>query len=285
LLKRYFFNKKASIFFAVIWILVFFSILSASIYKIASSQIRVGKVLRDRIVSYYLGKAAYIYASIERENDLTSYDTLYELKASHKEQLASGNFTYKLIDEESKININKVSKDILKNLPGIDEKLAEAIFESELRPFRCKEEILLVEGITQELFNQFKDYITVYGEGKVNINTVPQEILKILGMDDDLVKIIKDYRAGEDGEEATEDDRVFESENKIISNLRDFTGLFLEQETLLLELISKKLLGVSSKYFSLEVTTYLADQPTKMFTILMDKERIYRWQEKPIPSK
>jgi general secretion pathway protein K len=279
LLKSYF-SRKGSIFFTAIWILVFFSILSVSIYKIASSQIKAGKVLRERVISRYLAKAAVIYASIERENDFTSYDTLYELRRPHQKELVNGKFIYKLIDEESKINVNKVSKDILKNLPGLDEKLAEAIFKSKLRPFKSKEEILLVEGITEEIFNQFKDYITVYGEGKVNINTASEEVLKILGMDDDLIKIIKDYRAGPDGEEVTEDDGVFESENKIISNLRDFTGLFLEQETLLLQLISKNLLGVSSQYFSLEVTTYLANQPTKTYAILMDKEKVYCWQER-----
>ena len=64
----------------------------------------------------------------------------------------------------------------------------------ERRPFKVKEEILLVEGMDKEKFEQFKDLITVYGDGKVNINTASEGVLKALGLEEELVGIIVRYR-------------------------------------------------------------------------------------------
>ena len=47
-------------------------------------------------------------------------------------------------------------------------------------PFDTKEEIRLVAGWDDEVYDKYKDQITIYGSGKVNVNTASDEV--ILGM-------------------------------------------------------------------------------------------------------
>ncbi|MGD2095454.1 MAG: type II secretion system minor pseudopilin GspK [Phycisphaerales bacterium] len=54
-------------------------------------------------------------------------------------------------------------------------------------PYRCKnsplemtEELLLVKGITPEVFSRLRDYITVRGDGKININFASKYIIQSL---------------------------------------------------------------------------------------------------------
>ncbi len=57
-------------------------------------------------------------------------------------------------------------------------------------PFSSIEEIALVQGVTPEIFENIKDYITVYGDKQIsiNVNLAPKEILSsIPGLSDDIV--------------------------------------------------------------------------------------------------
>lgn len=77
------------------------------------------------------------------------------------------------------------------------------------RPYRCKngplqllEQLLLVRGMTRELFYGTKEkpglsrYLTVNGDGKININTADPLVLKSLfpGIDEEAVESMLDYR-------------------------------------------------------------------------------------------
>jgi general secretion pathway protein K len=155
---------------------------------------------------------------------------------------------YGMMDEERKININ-ISKIPDRNVDGFKEILgrlspkltseivnaivdwqdmdeevtfpggAEETYYAELEhPYKCKngdftfiEELLLVKGMTEEVFDEIKGYITVYGEGKININTAPREVLNaVLNNEDNdfssLADKVINYRQGEDGASGTEDD-------------------------------------------------------------------------------
>jgi len=166
-----------------------------------------------------------------------------------------------LIDEERKININTAFFDALQNclvLAGglssskaadiaaaiIDWRDADDIetpggaenryYEFLTPPYRCKnanyetiEELGLVKGITPELLAVMSDYFTVYGRGKVNINTAGPEIFKCLGMGDDLAGKIIDFRNGEDGRPGTADDGIFKNAGQIdelLSKEKDLTA-------------------------------------------------------------
>jgi hypothetical protein len=159
------------------------------------------------------------------------------------------NFLYGLMDEQSRININYAPLETFKNLLeyfGIEPEEArgiasaiidwrdedgnvtsqEGVFygaEDEyymgLMPsYHCKNlqfdtiyELILVKGVTQDIFNKIKGHITVYGDGRVNINTADEVVLKaVFGpVFPNLASKILKYRLGPDEIIGTKDDRWF----------------------------------------------------------------------------
>lgn len=61
------------------------------------------------------------------------------------------------------VNINTASIEELEMLPGVGSKLAEEIilWRQENGPFLDKEDLLLVDGVSEELFGELMDVITV----------------------------------------------------------------------------------------------------------------------------
>jgi DNA uptake protein ComE-like DNA-binding protein len=277
----YLHRNSAAILFVALWTLVILSILTVGISSRVASEIRLVRYLEERLISLYLAKASLNQTIIELEKDETpGYDTLYELQKKREEGLGNGSFEFTLIDEERLININRASQAMIERLPGLNPDLAKAIFESGLKPFQLKEELLLVEGVTPEMFLEFKDFITVYTDGRVNINTASLEVLRVLGLADDLIEIILNYRKGQDGQEATEDDSKFENPATILEDLRKFTLLTLEQETQIITL--SNLLCVSAKNLRLDIKTKVLGNPIKDYTVILDRTqgKIKFWQER-----
>jgi general secretion pathway protein K len=70
-------------------------------------------------------------------------------------------------------------------------------------PYRCKNkpldttgELLLLKGVTPEVFERIRDYVTVKGDGKVNINSAPKLVIESLSqeLNPALAQIIIDRR-------------------------------------------------------------------------------------------
>lgn len=103
------------------------------------------------------------------------------------------------------------------------------------KPYLCKNrpldhvsELLLVKGMTPEIFDKVKDFVTVFpkraGRLTVNFNTAPLEVLQALGRSvagpqtnttpddaDGMARKIVDFRAGGDGSPMTGDDRAVDA--------------------------------------------------------------------------
>lgn len=70
---------------------------------------------------------------------------------------------------------------------------AESVFyQSQTFPYRAKndffdtiDELRLVRGVTPDVFEKLRPFVTVYSEGKVNINTAPKQILLALSAGQD----------------------------------------------------------------------------------------------------
>ncbi len=147
---------------------------------------------------------------------------------------------YGASDEEAKLNINEIGSGLLAKVPGFSGEIVLAIvdwrdedslpglngaeddyYETLENPYECKdarfsvpEELLLVAGVTEEIYNSVKDIITVYGESKaVNINTAPEGVLAVLAGEEfeALAAKIINYRNGSDELPGTEDDNIFVS--------------------------------------------------------------------------
>lgn len=164
-------------------------------------------------------------------------------------------FIYGLSDEDSKLNLNTATLEQLvaffseldidnpreiaaSILDWIDQDEitsfdgAEDDYYSGLDPsYHCKnapiaviEELLLIKGMDAEKFKKIKPLVTVYGDGKININTVSELVLRSLlisrGTLDTtarkLAREIVEFRAGEDNKPSTADDKSFSKFEDIV---------------------------------------------------------------------
>ena len=138
-------------------------------------------------------------------------------------------------DENGKIDINKVVKEDGKVDPKILESLSILFERAEVEmgilnsiidwidpdddprpegaedyhygsldpPYSCKNglldtlsELLMIEGVTDEVYEKISQHLTVYSDGKININTASKEVLVCLdnGIDDGMAEVIIQFR-------------------------------------------------------------------------------------------
>ena len=295
--KRDMQSKRASVLYVSLWALIVLSVLSLALANIVSTQMRFSNFFVRSVVSLPLAKIAYYSAFSERSEDtkkakkdeqsepkeIRKFDSEKLMLAKREKRFEGGlNYKYFFEDEGSRVNINTATAEVLAKLPGMDEDLAHTLIDSNLRPFRVKEEILLVEDITPEIFDKLKDSITVYGNGKININTAPSEVLLALGLDEELAGILMSFRKGyigKDGQENTEDDGAFTTTDGLLDQLREFTMLSLSQEQELLS--AKNVLSVKSDIVRLKVLTAINARSGNTYSIVMDprNKKILSWQE------
>lgn len=225
---------------------------------------------------------------------------------------------YGVEDECSKININKIPLEniriLLERAADLDQEeaidLAAAIkdwrdadksvslggaedqyyqgleqpYQTSNSEFELIQELLFVRGVTAEIFSKIKEVITVYGQGKVNINTTDAFTLYALGLDKGFAQAIIQFRQGGDQEDGTGDDNVFDSVNSI----REAKALFTEESAQLNQLVSKGLLTVNSNTFrinSLGKTVKSETGPKRLISCVVEKEegqqpKIVYWHEK-----
>jgi general secretion pathway protein K len=64
------------------------------------------------------------------------------------------------------------------------------------QPLESIDEMLLIKGVTPDIFDRLRDYVTVYGDGKININYAPRRVIESLSekMDPALAQMIVDRR-------------------------------------------------------------------------------------------
>jgi general secretion pathway protein K len=196
-----------------------------------------------------------------------------------------GTQRYGLADEGAKININQAGADVLERLMQMTSglrgeeamRLSYAIvdwrdkdsfyqhpqhgaedkdYQNEEIPYEAKDadfelidELLLVRGMNWEIFAGFKDFITVYGDGKININTASRTVLRSLGLGEKLAEDILAFRKGADMIEGTEDDIFFSSAEGIVTQIADTVVLGQGEVSLLSGLVEGGAFSVQSAYF------------------------------------
>lgn len=218
-----------------------------------------------------------------------SFSVLYGPQEEEKE--LSSSTSYGLVDEERKININAADAATLTRLMqrvlgGQDQtasEIAEAIVDwrepgirqpqgfysdayySNLQfPYQPKDgyfelidELLLLKGISPEVFYQLREYLTIYGDGRVNINTASEHVLYALGMNDSLINKLVSLRQGPDGREGTTDDFIFERVHDLASDLLKSVQLEVDEIKQIDLLNSAARLKTSSRFFSIQSSSRL----------------------------
>lgn len=289
-------HRKASILIISLWAFATLAILGLALAGFVFQQIKFSNFFMRQSVSLPMARAAVLRMLEDRKSDVTlEFDSFQELTQENAQELCDKT-TYKyyfsqkkdsgeeikFIDEGALINVNLASIDVLTRLTGLDDDLAENITESTRRPFKRKEELLLVKGITKDAYNQFKDLVTVNGAGKININTAQGNVLAALGLDEELVDIILRYRAdslGSDGERGTEDDGAFTSQGAILSDLQKFSNLSLRQEQDMISLTNT--LSVRSEYLRLNIIPQVKGKEGVRYSIVIfpAENKILSWAE------
>lgn len=307
--ERLFFSRpraeRGSILVVVLWALFFLGALAVSIYALLAPQIGLAGRLKDRTRLYYLAQAGAQKAmAVLADDETEDVDGFQDVWANSEEEFkdmrlgeegyvsvsyelfdddgAEGT-RYGLVDEERKININKTTAGVLKQLfeltaqttsqtagdiadsilDWVDEDreprengAEDGYYEGLAQAYACKdaefqilEELLLVKGMTQEIFDKVSAYLTVYGEGKVNLNTADKHVLRALGMGDTLADKFVRFRRGNDDREVTADDNVFESVESVKTTLGNSVSLAAEEADQLNGVVASGAAGVRSDYF------------------------------------
>ncbi|MDP8213350.1 MAG: type II secretion system protein GspK [Candidatus Zapsychrus exili] len=303
-------NKIGSVLIVALWTLSFLTIFAVHIGLKVRQRVTLLHRIEDRsklrftaeagikkavaILRQDLMRSKQIYSSYskfyrhnnpEKFKDIKLNDGLCNVEYSYFDDTFLNSYIrYGIVDEESKININTVSRDILRRLvyslnllnkqDSID--LTEAIiswrefgstqlegfysdyyYDSLKYPYRIKnaefeiiDELLLVQGMTKEIFDKIEPFITIYGDGAVNINTASHQVLLSLGIDESVVNKIFIVRRGLDRQEATEDDYVFYKTHDIASEITQFVEL-KESEAKQIDSVNTAGLLTTNSYFYL----------------------------------
>lgn len=297
-------NNRGSILIIVLWALFILGALAVAISGYVGARINVSAKLSERARNYCLARGGVERAILEIKNDSTEkYDAAGDSwdnnDAVFKEvKLGDGTYSvtpfswtesgeeavkYGLSDEESKINVNKVSKDVLKNFLRIacgmgpedagdiaasivnwrspadraEKDGAGAFYYRTLdRPYNCRnapievpEELLLIRGVTPDIFNKVRSRLTIYGSGAVNINTADAVVLQAVGMDEALALKVIDFRKRKSVGSGDTDNTVFDDLSQVTALLAKKESISAEESGKINNLIGSRLLSITSDNF------------------------------------
>ncbi len=224
---------------------------------------------------------------------------------------------YGFIDEESKININTANRIVLERLfqhvlsTQKDEArdMADAIiewrefgktqlegfyssdyyanlqypYEAKSAVFEIIDELALVKGFNNDLSNRLKPFITIYGDGKININTATKTVLIALGLEGYVADKVLLVRRGYDGIEATVDDYIFRKIFDITSEVKSFIELKEEEMRQIDQLNTSGQIKANSFYYGIQSHAQLEGKNNRLSAVCIyntKENRIEYWQEK-----
>lgn len=325
---RYLISNGASILILSLWSLCLLSTFAVILGYGARQKLTLVNRLDERDKLHFIAEAGIKKAISQlKEEPEKTYDALNDnwsnnISAFKDIDIGDGKFSilgesrYGLIDEESKLNINKANQTILERFFRValnfdetqSQELAASIVDwrdtdSELSiplgsaedwdyrnleyPYEAKDadfevlrEILLIKGMDENIFEKIKNYITIYGSGKINVNTASKIVLLALGLSQDLVDKIVSFRLGEDGIIGTSDDNIFEAPSNIVPKLSQFSHLS-DSEIAQLSLIVDQYLVTNSNNFMARCIAKLngKKKSSEVIAVINRSGKILSWEE------
>lgn len=228
-------------------------------------------------------------AKLRRHNNASEFSEIMvaglKVKVDYQpDPVAGSGLLFGLADEQSKINLNTVDRIALSGLLALvlglmtDEaqtqaddildwrdygmRSAQGFFSDgyyqnldspypmKETPFERLDELLLVKGMNAEKFRMLSAYLTIYGNGRVNINTASRTVLLALGLDVMVTDKILQARRGKDGLEATADDHIFLRSFDVAADVGKLVGLEEDSARQIDALNSRGVIGVDSTAYS-----------------------------------
>lgn len=250
------------------------------------------------------------------ENNQKTSDISSNLSYNYITRISGGVGYCQITDEQAKLNINRASFESLKGLvfitAGVGEDdagiLANAIidwrdpdnerpglnvwnnedweYKAADMPYTPKnsyyeliEELLLVKGMTPEIYSAIRPYITVYGNSRVNINTCEGVILRLLGLNKSLADKIMAFRKGKF--KALENkDKIFKAVSTIVKQLDDVIKLSDGEKKAIELLINENRLGVDSDFFRVTTRSEYFSEICYIDCVVKRDGRIEYWVQK-----
>jgi hypothetical protein len=127
------------------------------------------------------------------------------------------------------------------------------------------------------------NYVTIYGDGEVNINTASKEVLSALGLPDTLIDKIMVVRRGKDGIDGTADDHVFTKTFEITAEINAVVQLDIDEARAIDTLNARGSLTTNSLYFTIEATGKIASRSTPKTVRAVyssQDDKIVYWKER-----
>lgn len=199
-------SAKGIILIIVLWVLFFLSVVVLTLGFKNRINIRLRSLNNEELRAFYLAKEGVNRMIVTLAADDPGFDSLEDNWS--KELVLEkdyGTLSVKATDEDRFININLITREGLNSMTGLFENLQkedlEAIYKS--RPFNVAielEDITLIDGdkfdiITTDGKVKLYDLLTTFSDGKLNINTIPKEVLLMVpGMSRRIVEAIIDRR-------------------------------------------------------------------------------------------
>ncbi|NLO34351.1 MAG: hypothetical protein GX117_13530 [Candidatus Hydrogenedentes bacterium] len=260
-MKRINFHNKGFVLVSVLWITAMLTAITLGFGRRAVLERRAAAYALDQEEALMMARAAVDRGIVEMHNrglmfmllprELQGGTHLAESWAQPKDLFDEGYFEnaqeyendeviYVITDEERYININTAPIEILEEIESMSRTIVrrvkarreKEVHEKEgVTPFQSIEEIRYLRGVSEkDWFGDrdkpaLKNILTVWGDGKININTASAQVLhcipKVRKRD---VDTILAYRNGSDGVPYTSDDLGF----KNMQDLEEKTGVTVD---------------------------------------------------------
>lgn len=178
------FRPNGSVLIFTLWIILIVAVLALGLAYTARLEVKTVSYSLDELKTHYILKGGInkVLNRLKENYDIKGYDTRNSYKRFEGKQYSLGGGSWEIIkiaDEETKININIASKQILLKIPQVTEGVANYILNK--RPFKNIESLILSKALTEEEVKELREkWITVYGDGKINFNTCENYILDLL---------------------------------------------------------------------------------------------------------
>lgn len=310
-------DRRSSILMLALWSLcilsVFAVILNYTVRQKVSLVHRLDSRDRAHLAAEAGVKEAIIFLQMPEDEEYLAIDVSMTGKSAVSEASS-----WQIKDEERKINVNLAGFNELARLfqvaacmsEGEAQDLAASIidwrdsdsvlfspaggaedpyyrntsfpYEAKDAAFDVLDEILLVKGMSQDIFEKVRNLLTIYGDGRVNFNTASSAVLLALGLGQVTVDKILTFRKGKDGVEVTEDDGIVGHLDLIVQYLGEAAVSLTPDEIAQLSFLAQNFLTIQSHYFMINSRVSSREGTGRAAEVLciVDREgKILYWKE------
>ncbi len=207
-------RREGFVLFIVLVIVATVAVFLFSLFFVSNLNLKKTEDFKDYTIAYHAAVSATKIALKFLEQDRNGFDGEGDDWASPFSYNYRGIFvSLKISDECGKLNVNRLTDPLIYRM---GERLMENLEMEDIIPavkdwidsddypedggaesfyyeafgykpsntaMRSIYELLYVKGVDEKTFKKLKNFLTVYGDGKINVNSAPKEVLLSLGDD------------------------------------------------------------------------------------------------------